>query len=285
MTKKIYGLIGHPVRHSLSPAMHNAAFAACGIDAEYKIYDVSPSELEQFLRNIREKGISGVNVTIPHKIEARNFLERSGSIDDNARRLGAVNTIKVMEDGRLLGSNTDGPGFYTSLVEDLKFEPEGKSVFVLGAGGAATAIVMYLGKAPRKIFISDVDKKKTKDLIDRYEKYYGDSRIAAADEKDLKASLDSSELLINATPVGMKEGDPSPVKKEMMHTGLRVYDMVYNRPVTELVREANSLKLHAVNGLGMLLYQGAIAFESWTGIKAPVAVMRRALKEAMKVNG
>jgi len=282
MTKKIYGLIGHPVRHSLSPAMHNAAFLDCGIDAEYEVYDVPPSELEQFLGNIREKGISGVNVTIPHKIEVRSFLERSGSIDDNARRLGAVNTIKVMEDGRLLGSNTDGPGFYTSLVEDLKFEPEGKSVFVLGAGGAATAVVMYLGRAPKKIFISDVDKVKVSDLIERYEKYYGNSRIVAANEIDLKASLDSSDLLINATPIGMKDGDASPVGKEMLHTGLRVYDMVYNRPVTELVREAKGLKLHAVNGLGMLLYQGAIAFESWTGVKAPVAVMRRALKEALK---
>lgn len=282
MTKKIYGLIGHPVRHSLSPVMQNAAFRACGIDAEYGLYDVAVPDLEQFLWNIRQIGMSGINVTIPHKIEAKRFLERSGSIDDNARKLGAVNTVKVLEDGSLSGSNTDGPGFYRSLVEDLKFEPEDRGIFVLGAGGAATAVVMYLGRAPRKIFIFDVDRKKTKDLIDRYEKYYGPSRIAAADETDLKKSLDSSDLLINATPIGIKVGDPSPVKKEMMHTGLRVYDMVYNRPVTELVREANSLKLHAVTGLGMLLYQGAIAFETWTGVKAPIEEMKRALKEALK---
>ena len=282
MAKLKYGIIGHPVRHSLSPAMQNAAFQALGIDAEYLLYDVEPEKLESFLKNAGGNNIAGLNVTIPHKIKTREYLERKGSLDENARRLGAVNTIKITAEGRLCGYNTDGPGFYRSLVEDLKFEPEGRNVFVLGAGGAAHAIIMYLGNGPRKIFVRDIDKAKTDDLKDHYRKYFDGDRLVIVKEADLKDSLKAAELLVNATPVGMKESDPIPVDPELLHYGLYIYDLVYNRAYTELVRKANSLKLHAVTGIGMLLYQGAIAFEIWTGAKAPVAVMRKALRDALK---
>jgi shikimate dehydrogenase len=277
MTKKIYGVLGHPVAHSLSPAMQNAAFKAAGIDAEYGTYDVTPEALPGFLSGLSSAGISGLNVTIPHKIRSKEYLERHGSLDPFAKKLGAVNTIKREGDGRLCGYNTDGPGFYRSLVEELRFEPEGKSVFVLGCGGAASAIVMYLGNGPKKIFITDVDKAAASSLREQYLRHYDASRIAVADASDIKRGLDSCDLLVNATPIGMKDGDPSPVPKEAFHRGLRVYDLVYNRPATQLVKEANQAKLHAVTGLGMLLYQGAISFEIWTGVKAPLAVMRRAL--------
>ena len=277
-----YGLIGHPVKHSLSPAMQSAAFYALGIDAEYLLYDIEPEKLETFLKNARANNISGLNVTIPHKINAKEFLERKGAIDENARRLGAVNTIKIAEDGSLCGYNTDGPGFYRSLVEDLKFEPEGKNVFVLGAGGAAHAVIMYLGNGPKKIFVSDIDKIKTIGLKEHYKKYFDDKRLVIVSDSDFKDNLRDSELLINATPIGMKDADPSPIDASLLQHGLYVYDLVYNRPATKLVKDANSKKLHAVTGLGMLLYQGAIAFEIWTGAKAPVNVMRKALKEALK---
>ncbi len=285
MTKKIYGLLGHPVGHSLSPAMQNAAFKAAGIDAEYGVYDIPPEGLADFLSNIPEKGIAGLNITIPHKIKTRDYIEQNGTLDSFARKLGAVNTVKPGPDGKLSGFNTDGPGFYRSLVEDLKFEPEGKTVFVLGSGGAATAVVMYLGNGPKRIIISDVDKGKAAALKKHYDGYYDRSRISIVDPADMEKNLDESDLLVNATPIGMKDGDPSPVTKEMLHRGLRVYDLVYNRPATELVRNATRLKLHAVTGLGMLLYQGAIAFEIWTGRPAPIAVMKKALREALKVNG
>jgi len=281
MSTAKYGIIGHPVKHSLSPAMQSAAFKEYGIDAEYLLYDVEPPDLEDFLQNLKLKKISGLNVTIPHKIKAKDYLERYGSLDANAKRLGAVNTIKVVQDGSLCGYNTDGPGFYRSLVEDLKFEPEGKNVFMLGAGGAAHAVVMYLANGPKKIYIYDIDKKKTEELKAHYKIYYDERKLAVVDESDLKGALKDSDLLVNATPIGMKEPDPSPVDKDLLRTGLRVYDLVYNRPLTRLVKEANSLKLHAVTGLGMLLYQGAIAFEIWTGRKAPVDVMKKALKEAL----
>ena len=285
MMKHIYGLIGHPVQHSLSPAMQNAAFHALGIDAEYFLYDIEPAKLEDFLKNAKANGISGLNITIPHKIRAKEYIERKGSLDENARKLGAVNTIKIADDGSLCGYNTDGPGFYRSLVEDLKFAPEGKNVFVLGAGGAARAVIMYLGNGPKKIYVSDIDKSKTEDMQSHYKKYFDGKRLEIVNAAEFNDKLKTSDLLINATPAGMKDEDLSPVDRAMLHPGLFVYDLVYNRPSTELVRAANALKLHATTGLGMLLNQGAIAFEIWTGAKAPVVVMKKALKEALKSQG
>lgn len=282
MAKLKYGLIGHPVKHSLSPAMQNAAFHALGIDAEYLLYDIDPENLKSFLQGAASSGISGLNITIPHKIKAGEYLEMAGSLDENAKRLGAVNTLKVTKDGGLCGYNTDGPGFYRSLVEDLKFEPEGKNVFILGSGGAARACIMYLGNGPKNIFVFDIDKAKTDDLRSHYKKFYDERRMVVVEQRDFKDKLKEADLLVNATPVGMNDGDPSPIDAELLHRGLYIYDLVYNRPTTKLVKDANFRKLHAVTGLGMLLYQGAIALEIWTGAKAPVSVMRKALREALK---
>ena len=282
MTKLKYGLIGHPVKHSLSPAMQNAAFSALGIDAEYLLYDIEPSKLEDFLKDARANNISGLNVTIPYKIKTKEYLEHKGTLDENARRLGAVNTIKICEDGGLCGYNTDGPGFYRSLVEDLKCEPEGKKIVVLGAGGASHAVIMYLGNGPKKILVYDIDKTKTDDLKAHYKKYFDEKKLEIIGADDLADKIKDADLLVNTTPVGMKDADPSPIDISFLHRGLRIYDLVYNRPSTELVKKANALKLHAVTGLGMLLYQGAIALEIWTGAKAPVSVMKKALKGALK---
>jgi shikimate dehydrogenase len=276
-----YGIIGHPVAHSLSPAMQGAAFKALGMDAEYRTYDVEPSGLEAFLSGAAAEGIAGLNVTIPHKINAHHYIASHGELDTNAQRLGVVNTISV-EASRLKGFNTDGPGFYRSLVDDLKFEPEGRSVFVLGAGGAAKAVVMYLGNGPKEIFVSDIDGAKAEGLKDHYKKYHDAKRLSIVRPSDIGGALEKCQLLVNATPVGMKETDGMPLDKRLLHPGLYVYDLVYNVPATALVKEATRMKLHAVTGIGMLLYQGAIAFEIWTGKKAPVGVMRRALREALK---
>jgi shikimate dehydrogenase len=281
MSKLTYGLVGHPVRHSFSPAMHNAAFKELGIDAEYILYDIEPADLGGFLDGIHSKKIAGLNVTIPHKIAAKEHLERYGTLDEFARKLGAVNTIRASGEEKLRGFNTDGPGFYRSLVEDLKFEPEGKNIFVLGAGGAASAIVMYLGLGPKKILIYDVVADKTGALIERYKKFYGSSKIATVNDAEMGDAVSSSELVVNATPIGMHRGDPSPVDKKFLRPGLYIYDLIYNRPETTLVKDAVIRKCRAVTGLGMLLYQGA--FEIWTGKKAPVAVMRRALKGAIRL--
>jgi shikimate dehydrogenase len=280
MAKEIYGIVGHPVGHSLSPAMHNAAFRELGMDAEYRPFDVKPEDLEDFLRGLPGGPIRGVNVTIPHKIAAKEYIEREGSLDKEAAKLGAVNTVKV-EGGALKGYNTDGAGFYRSLVLDLKFEPEGKRVFIMGAGGAARAITMYLGDSPGTVSVFDIDAAKAEALKERYESYFKKGRIRLVSERDLAKALSECQLFVNATPVGMKESDPSPVDAKSLPRGAAVYDLVYNRPKTALVREATLNKLHAVTGIGMLLYQGAIAFEIWTGRKPPIDVMRKALKSAM----
>lgn len=281
MAKRLYGLVGHPVRHSLSPAMQNAAFKESGIDAEYKLFDIPPDGLEDFLSSIPKNSISGINVTIPHKVKAKECLERHGLLDEFAIRLGAVNTVKVTPGG-LKGFNTDGPGFYRSLVEDLKFEPENKNIFVMGAGGGAMAVIMYLGNGPHKIFVSDIDATKTKQVWEHYSRFYDPEKLVIVDKSGFEEALASSVLLINTTPVGMKESDPSPVDKKLLHPALYVYDLVYNVPETALVKEATRMKCHAVTGLGMLLRQGAIAFEIWTDKKAPVDIMKRALKSALK---
>ncbi|MBU0606051.1 MAG: shikimate dehydrogenase [Candidatus Omnitrophica bacterium] len=287
MDKQIYGIVGSPVEHSLSPAMQNAAFYHLKINAEYRLFEVSADDLERFLDNIRlEKNISGLNVTIPHKIKAKEYLERKGSLDEHSLVLGAVNTIKVSGDGSLRGFNTDGPGFYRSLVEDLKFEPEGRNIFVLGAGGAAKAIVMYLGAGPKSISVFDVDKKKAGELKSHYGKYFDEGKLnIISDAREIGSALAKNDLFVNATPVGMNESDPSPIPKSLIRPGLAVYDLVYNRAYTQLVKDANAAKAHALTGLGMLLYQGAASFEIWTGELPPVAVMRRALKEALTKRG
>lgn len=287
MDKQIYGIVGSPVEHSLSPAMQNAAFRHLKIDAEYRLFEVSAGGLEQFLDRIKlEKNISGLNVTIPHKIRAKEYLERKGSLDKHSTVLGAVNTIKVSGDGSLRGFNTDGPGFYRSLVEDLKFEPEGRNIFVLGAGGAAKAIVMYLGAGPKGISVFDVDEKKAGELKSHYGKYYdGEKLNIISDAGEIGSALAKSDLFVNATPIGMNERDPSPIPKSLIRPGLAVYDLVYNRAYTQLVKDANAAKAHALTGLGMLLYQGAASFEIWTVRTPPVDVMRRALKEALAKRG
>lgn len=280
MAQLVYGLVGHPVAHSLSPAMQNAAFAELGIDAVYRLFDVPPDALEGFLAGADAAGLAGFNITIPHKLAAKKYIAAHGSLDENARRLGAVNTVKVSK-GTLTGFNTDGPGFYRSLVEDLGFEPEGRRIFVLGAGGAATAVVMYLGNGPKEIMVADVDQTKTAALAAQYRRYYDAARLVVAPVEEIARYLAGADLFINTTPVGMHDTDGLPVDPRLLHPGLAVYDLVYNRPLTPLVREATKLKLRAATGLGMLLYQGAIAFELWTGKKPPLAVMKRELKKAL----
>ncbi len=286
MTKQIYGIVGHPVKHSLSPAMQNAAFNHLEISAEYRLFEVSDADFDKFLDKIREeRDVAGLNITIPHKIRAKEYLERVGSLDENAAKLGAVNTIKIAVDGQMKGFNTDGPGFYRSLVQDLKFEPEGKNIFVLGSGGAAKAVAMFLGSKAGTIFVFDTDRDKMSALRNHYAKYFDVMKLnLVSGAGRIKESLDNCDLLINATPVGMKDSDVSPIAKKFLRPDLCVYDLVYNRPSTQLIRDAREAGACALTGVGMLLYQGALAFEIWTGKSAPIDIMRRALEGSIKDN-
>jgi shikimate dehydrogenase len=305
--KSVYGLIGYPVTHSLSPAMHNAAFASLKIDAEYRLFEVSPEQLKSFLKEDIEvkdvagnayssQRIAGFNITIPHKVRAREILLPGGfGLEANKYKeqdhyvylSGAINTVKRTE-GKFLYRNTDAPGFMRSLKEDLHFESRGKNVLIFGCGGAGRAIIAALtwkSAGAKKIYAYDPNKAAVESARIHFERFRkADSLNAELEflsQEQISEKIDDSDLLVNASPVGMKEGDGSIIDDGLLHGRLSVYDVVYNRE-TQLIRDAKSLGLPAADGLGMLLYQGALAFTFWTGEDAPVGVMHRALKEGIR---
>ena len=265
---KIFALIGYPVGHTLSPYMHNAAFSKLKIKALYIPLSVEPKRLRQTIKILKDANIGGFNVTIPFKSICMRYLDR---VDKLASMIGAVNTV-VVKGKRLIGYNTDVAGFLKSLREDLKFTPKNKSALLIGAGGAARAVAFALAKeGAKEIFITDIVKTKAVSLAKNIRKYFPKCKIKSTTNYDI-------DLLVNATPLGMKKSDSLPVNPKLLHNRLSIYDVVYNPSPTKLVKTAKKRKIKAVNGLGMLLYQGAEAFQLWTGRRAPIAVMRRALE-------
>lgn len=277
MPSKIYGLIGYPVKHSLSPAMHNAAFSYLKTDAEYKLFSLRQEELGDFLKNLKQNNIYGLNVTIPYKEAVIPFLD---ILSDETRLIGAVNTIRVSGD-RLEGFNTDGEGFLRHLRQDLRFNPEGKIIAILGAGGAAKAISVYLAKVKaKKIAIYDIDKRKSTALVEHLKENFNNIEFKYTNStKDL--NIQNCDLLVNATPIGMKEKDPCLIDEKFIHRDLLVYDLIYNPKETKLLLRARKVGAKITNGLGMLLYQGILSFKIWTGQDAPLEIMRQALNQAL----
>ncbi len=272
---KIYGVLGYPVRHSLSPLMHNAAFKALNLDARYVLFEKTPDELEGFLTSLREDNICGLNVTVPYKEKVIPYLS---NLSKEAQLIGAVNTIKV-SGNKLEGFNTDGEGFMKHLISDLKFDPRRKKIAIMGAGGAARAVAVYLSLAHvSSIAVYDVDKEKASALIAHLKNNFKNIEFKPVDSI---AGLDigNCALLINATAIGMKENDPCLIEENSMHRDLLVYDLIYNPAETKLLKAASRAGARISNGLGMLLHQGARAFELWTGQQAPLAVMRMALQQ------
>jgi shikimate dehydrogenase len=266
-TRKTYGLLGKDISYSLSPAMHNAAFRHFGIPAEYKLFDIEEKDLESFFqKRVLGGEISGFNVTVPYKVRVYDMIEAEseGYIEGAANFVGAVNTVKV-EDSKPMGYNTDGLGFERALA-DTGIDPEGKKVFVLGAGGAGRTICVYLAylsrKRPEKIYTYDLDPSRTDSLL----QFIRDNRErfpVSVEAGDINKDLAECDFIINATPIGTKENDTSPVPVEYLKTGMSVYDLVYARE-TALVAGAKQKGLKASNGLGMLISQGALAFRIWT---------------------
>lgn len=276
--KKQYGLIGYPVKHSLSPAMHNAWFKALGIDAEYKLFEVNPENLKVFFEGFKDK-LSGINVTIPHKEESCKYVDSLGPI---AEAVQAVNTVTTKE-GKLVGHNTDTPGFMMALKDDLNFEAVSKRAVIFGAGGAARAVAFGLFMDDiKRIVLVDIDKKRAASLAGEL-KNKGCNAIAVEnDKKALRELILDSDLLVNATPCGMKKGDPELISQDLLHKDLVVFDLVYNQKETALIKVAKKQGAKAVNGLNMLLYQGAISFAIWTGRKAPLDIGRDVLLKELK---
>ncbi|MFH1783245.1 MAG: shikimate dehydrogenase [Candidatus Omnitrophota bacterium] len=282
-----YGLIGYPVEHSLSPVMHNAAFRYLNMRAKYELFSVEPKKLEEFLLNRTD--VKGFNITIPHKVKAKEILETKFPCEENKqyslhiKLAGAVNTARRVDD-KIEYLNTDIYGFWESLKRDLRCTPANKNVLLIGCGGAGRAIIASLfvkGTPPKKVYIFDKDKTSVETTKGHFLKFsFLKDKLEFITIDDIKKTVENSELLINATPIGMK-GDTAPIDTTLLHKDMFVYDVVYNRE-TELVKHAKAFGIKAVGGLGMLLHQGAKAFEFWTDRQAPVQVMKEALEEALK---
>jgi len=280
-TTRCFAVIGHPIAHSLSPAMHNAAFRALGWNAVYLALDVAPDRVPDALRGLAALGFGGVNVTVPHKEAVFRELARR---DESARRAGAVNTVEFSADGPV-GHSTDGEGFLRALREAFDRGPGGLDVFVLGAGGAGRTLALECARAgARAVTVSDIDAGRSGRLAAELRAVAPDARTAALDAADatsVQAAAAACGLVIQATPVGMNHGDPSPLPPEAFHAGALAFDLVYNLPETPFMRAAREGGAEAANGLGMLLHQGARSFEIWTGVEPPVDAMRAALEKAV----
>ncbi len=276
-TTKIYGIFGHPVSHSLSPLMHNSAFRALGLDCVYTAFDVHPDDIGRAADAIRALGISGVNVTIPHKQAIIPYLDE---VSPDARHTGAVNTIKN-DGGRLSGYNTDVGGFMRDAREELSISPKGSSVLLLGAGGAARAVISAFGmNGAKRIAVANRTHDKARKLAEEFGSLFPGTEISAVDSGDAGAmtkELGLTDILVNSTSGGMEGSSGLEINIEALGDGAAVYDLVYKPRETRLVKEAKLRGHKAVGGLGMLLYQGALSFEIWTGESAPVDVMRKAI--------
>jgi len=281
---KIYGLLGKNIHHSLSPVMHNAAFKALGISAEYKIFDINEEKLGGFFEKLKKGEIFGCNVTMPYKEKALNFVDAASVA---TKTIGALNTVTREED-ELKGYNTDYQGFIKALLGfgegDLNFKAEGKDAFIFGAGGAAKAIIYgLLTMGAKKIVIADIDNKKAEALAGYVigKKKWNSLITVAQDEKQYNEFISKSDLLVNATPCGMKEDDPGLFDYSYIHEGLYVFDLIYTVE-TPLIKGAKGRSAKCINGLNMLLYQAARSFEYWTNLEAPLEVMRKALPGSVR---
>ena len=276
---KLFALIGDPIEQTLSPAMHNAAFRALGLNCAYLTLRVPERFLTDAIGGIRALGIAGFNVTIPHKIDIVGLLDE---LDKSASLVGAVNTVKN-DRGKLIGFNTDGDGALRALKR--KIGPiKGKKVVLLGAGGAARAIAFSLAKAGAKLTIANRTVPNARALASTIEQKFGiNVEMVSLARAELTEALKNADVLINATSVGMyPNADQTLVSASMMHRGLIVNDIVYKPLQTRLLREARRAGGRTIDGLGMLVHQGALAFEIWTGKRAPIKVMEAAAKRQLK---
>ncbi|MFD0588161.1 shikimate dehydrogenase [Paenibacillus sp. GCM10027627] len=274
----LYGVIGDPIRQSKSPIMMNRAFRETGVNGAYAAFHIAGDALPSFIGGVRAMGIRGVNVTIPHKQRVMELLDE---IDPGARVIGAVNTI-VNENGRLIGYNTDGIGYVRSLKEEAAPELGGKRIVVIGAGGAARGIVYaLLGENPASIAIANRTVDRAEELAASFDS--GAAVLTAASVDQLAALCQDADIVINTTSVGMfpHAGD-SPMPGHWLKPGAIASDLIYNPLKTEFLRQAEAHGCKAHGGLGMFIYQGAYAFEYWTGRPAPVSAMREEVLAAMQ---
>lgn len=269
-----FAVLGHPINHSFSPVMHMASFRSIGFDGEYTRLDVPPEMLGDALRALSAEGFSGVNLTIPHKQLALPMMD---ALTPEAQRLGAVNTVRFEEGGKLSGHNTDGPGFLAAAKATLGFDPAGHRVAVVGCGGAGRAVAITLAHAGAQVGLLDIDRDRAEALADEIR---GSGREAIVIDR---AQIRDAELIAQCSPSGLAIFPEPAVRADEMRPGQCLYDIVIppGDPVTPTMKEARTLGIPCANGVRMLVEQGALSFTYWTGIEADRTAMLRAVEEGL----
>lgn len=276
----VLGVIGWPIEHSLSPTMHNAEFDRLGLDFVYVPFPVPPENLETAVRGLAAAGLAGFNVTIPHKQSVIACLDE---ISEDAQLIGAVNTVKL-ENGRSTGYNTDVQGWVDDIQQDILLK--GSTMCLLGSGGAARALCVGAAQAGvRSIFICNRTIERAQqlsaELRDRFPEV--DFTTGSVEDPDNRAFFQQSDIIVNATPVGMPTSPGMPVPAEWIRENQYVYDTIYTPAETELLRTAVRRGCNTRGGLGMLARQGALAFELWTGLQPDVSRMESTLRRALSL--
>jgi shikimate dehydrogenase len=271
--KTIFAVFGDPVEHSLSPVMHNAAYKVLGMDCEYHKFRVTLDDLEAAIMGAKAMGFGGLNLTIPLKENALKIVEP----DTMARAIGAVNTIEFSDD-HIIGHNTDGIGAVKALVSSGMDIP-GSSVLILGAGGAARAVAYQLAKDGARVTIANRTPGRAQELAENV-RSVGDANGTGLEE--LPELTYNADIIINTTSVGMHpDTEQTLVTVDMMHTGQVIFDIVYSPLKTRLLREAKKAGTITIDGIRMLVLQGAESFRIWTGIEPPVGVMEQAVRDVL----
>ncbi len=277
------GVFGDPIAHSFSPQIQNAALQACNVKMQYARFQILPNELEDALKMVGDLDFVGVNLTVPHKITAAGYLQE---LDENARKIRAVNGL-VVSGNKMRGFNTDGRGFSRAIREEFSVDLRDLRVLILGAGGAARAIALQCARENcERLVMANRTFEKAKALAEELRGLFAGPKVLGPvprlqaipwEEAAFRFQIANSDLIVNATPLGLNRADASPLPARLLAPHLMVYDTVYAKHRTPLVAAAMEAGARAANGVSMLLHQGALAFEIWFGREAPIDAMRAAL--------
>ena len=283
-------VFGDPVEHSLSPQLHNPALESCGIDGRYVRIHVGADEFEEAVRLLPELGFYGTNCTIPHKFAA---LQAMDEVDPLAQKLGAVNTVVCDDDKRLVGFNSDGPGFLRAVREEFMVDVRDLRVLIIGAGGGAgraVAVQCAVEDCERLVLVNRTTQKAEAVASEVRPYFSKDERVLGAmqrlqvctfEEEALKRELDNTDLIVNATSIGMKRTDPELLPPHLLQPHHMAFDMIYSPLETKFLKAARSNGARTLNGIPMLLWQGVYSFEWWFNRDAPVEAMREGLMAAL----
>src|SRR6266481_1165182 len=278
------GVFGDPVAHSLSPQMQNAGLRACEIDMQYARFHIRPNELRPALLLLRRLDFVGINLTVPHKIAAFTQIDEA---DESATRAGAVNTLRV-RDGKLIGSNTDGDGFLRAIRTEFSMDLRDLRVMIIGAGGGTGRAIAWqcaLENCERLVLVNRT-LEKANGIRERLRPFFLEPRVLGPaarletipwEESTIRMQLADTDLIVNATPLGMNSSDPAAVPARLLAPHHMVFDCVYGPSKTALLRAAEQAGARSANGISMLLHQGALSFSIWFDREPPIEAMRKAL--------